>query len=199
MKFPEMSLRKDPQILDALLHAKGRLATGNDDAKRYMICLALPDTGPADEIRTAISAALGDCATLWQWYSHRALEMPDVEIQARRHAWLDQMILDQIKLPCVKLRRRPEIKAILLEAKSHLRTTYAGMGRLFVCHAVSQACIILDLNDYLEEVQAAICQPLGDEENTASAFFKSQCAYLSDDQCQALRHRWLDQMIGEQL
>lgn len=194
MKFPEVSLRKDPQILACLIEAKKTLSS--DPYKGIIwICEAVEGTKSpvADEIINAIAEALYPFAFFSTWMKEQGIEG---DKQALRQAWLDQMILDQIKLPCVKLRRRPEIKAILLEAKDWLCTTYGGKGHLFVCHAVGRACFILDLNDYLEEVQAAICQPLG--ENTASTFFKSQYADLSDDQCQALRHRWLDQMIGEQ-
>lgn len=196
MNLPKVVLRRDPQILAALVAAKQRLAWHSEDVDRYMmVCLALPDSSVADEIRTAIALSM-DTNTLWQWLARQGHVLMDVELQALRHQWLDGMILDQIVLPEVKLRKRPEIKAILLEAKDRLRTTYAGHGHGFVCHAVSQAGFILDLNDFLEEVHAGICKPLG--EVTASSFFKRQYAGLNSDQCQILRHRWLDQMIGEQ-
>lgn len=106
-----------------------------------------------------------------------------------------------MQFPNVVLRKDPQILAVLELAKRYLAPNYESSLSPFLCHAVQRAAIELGYDE--KEITTAILKALGTYENgyaiTAGDFFRKQVEGLSANDCQILRHRWLDQMIGEQL
>lgn len=106
-----------------------------------------------------------------------------------------------MNLPEVVLRKDPQILAALVAAKRYLAPNYGSSLSPFLCHAVQRASVELGYDP--KEITEAMLKALGTHENgyamTAGDFFRKQAEDLSANDCQALRHRWLDQLIKEQL